>query len=118
VSAARTIGAPDQLARAIRNLSSNAERHAAGRVTFELGEHDGVSELVVADDGPGIAPEHRDLVFERFTRLDEARSRDEGGSGLGLAIVQEIVTRHDGTVEVRDQAGPGARFVVELPRSE
>jgi signal transduction histidine kinase len=118
VSAARTIGAPDQLARAIRNLSSNAERHAAGRVTFELRERDGVSELVVADDGPGIAPEHRDLVFERFTRLDEARSRDEGGAGLGLAIVQEIVTRHDGTVEIRDQAGSGARFVVELPRAE
>ncbi|HEU4513263.1 MAG TPA: ATP-binding protein [Nocardioidaceae bacterium] len=118
VSAARTVGAPEQLARVIRNLSSNAERHAAGRVTYELRERDGVSELVVADDGPGIAPEHREVVFERFTRLDEARSRDAGGSGLGLAIVRDIVTRHDGTVEIRDQDGSGARFVVELPRAD
>ena len=118
VSAARTWGSADQLTRAVRNLSSNAERHAAGCVTFELREVDGRSELVVADDGPGIAPEHRELVFTRFTRLDEARSRDAGGSGLGLAIVQDIVARHEGRVGVVEHAGPGARFVVDLPRAE
>ena len=118
VSAARTLGDADQLARVVRNLSSNAERHADHLVTFELREQNGVSELVVEDDGPGIAPEHREAVFKRFARLDEARSRDAGGSGLGLAIVHDIVTRHDGVVGIRDHAGPGARFVVELPRAE
>ena len=117
VSAARTMGDPDQLSRVIRNLSSNAERHAAHRVSFELRETNGWSELVVADDGPGIAPEFRDAVFERFTRLDEARSRDQGGSGLGLAIVHDIVTRHQGSVAIADSR-PGARFVVRLPRAE
>ncbi len=118
VSAGRTAGDADQLARVVRNLASNAERHAAQRVTFELHERDGRSELVVADDGPGIAPEHREVVFKRFTRLDEARSRDSGGSGLGLAIVHDIVARHDGTVRVAEHPGPGARFVVDLPRAE
>jgi signal transduction histidine kinase len=118
VSAARTLGTPDQLARVIRNLAGNAERHAATTVRFELRERDGTSELVVADDGPGILPEYREVVFERFTRLDEARSRDAGGSGLGLAIVHDIVARHEGTVEIGDQPGAGARFVVTLPRVE
>jgi signal transduction histidine kinase len=118
VSAARTRGDADQLARMVRNLSSNAERHAEHTVTFELREQNGVSELVVADDGPGIAPEHREVVFKRFARLDEARSRDAGGSGLGLAIVHDIVARHDGVVGIRGHAGAGAQFVVELPRAE
>lgn len=117
VSAARTVGDADQLARAVRNLSANAERHASRRVTFELRETGGRSILVVADDGTGIAPEHRDIVFERFTRLDEARSRDAGGAGLGLAIVRDIVLRHEGTVTVSDGSGEaGAKFVVDLPR--
>ena len=118
MSAARTWGSADQLTRAVRNLSSNAERHANRWVSFELREVDGRSRLVVADDGPGIAPEHRELVFTRFARLDEARSRDAGGSGLGLAIVRDIVTRHHGTIGVVEHAGPGARFVVDLPRAE
>jgi signal transduction histidine kinase len=118
VSAAQTWGSADQLTRAVRNLSSNAERHANRWVTFELREVDGRSRLVVADDGPGIAPEHRELVFTRFARLDEARSRDAGGSGLGLAIVQDIVARHGGRISVVEHAGPGARFVVDLPRAE
>ena len=75
---------------------------------------DGV-ELVVEDDGPGIPEEHRQRVFDRFVRLDEARARDAGGSGLGLAIVQEIVTAHGGTVEVSSSVLGGARFVVRLP---
>ena len=118
VSAARTRGDADQLRRVVRNLASNAERHAECRVTFELRETDGHCVLVVADDGPGVPREYHEVVFERFARLDEARSRDAGGSGLGLAIVDEIVARHDGTVSIADGSGTGARFVVELPRSD
>jgi signal transduction histidine kinase len=117
VSAARTSGDCGQLARVVRNLASNAERHAASTVTFELREHDGRCELVVTDDGPGIPAEHHDEVFTRFTRLDEARSRDHGGAGLGLAIVHDIVTRHSGSVRIGTATPNGARFVVDLPRT-
>lgn len=118
VSAARALGDSRQLARAIRNLASNAERHASSTVTFELREDGETCELVVGDDGGGISPEHRDLVFQRFTRLDEARSRDDGGFGLGLAIVHDIVARHCGSIEIASQHGGGARFVVTLPRAD
>lgn len=118
VSAARALGDSQQLSRAIRNLASNAERHAASCVTFALREYDEKVELVVADDGPGIPPEHHAEVFKRFTRLDEARSRDAGGAGLGLAIVHDIVTRHDGTIEIAAQNGGGARFLLTLPRGD
>ena len=116
VSAARTSGDCGQLARVVENLGSNAERHASSTVTFELRERDGRCELVVADDGPGIPVEHREQVFKRFTRLDEARSRNHGGAGLGLAIVQDILDRHAGSVAVTSAAPSGARFVVDLPR--
>jgi signal transduction histidine kinase len=118
VSAARTVGDPGQLARAIRNLLDNAERHAASTMTLALREAAEDAELVVADDGAGIAPAHRQAVFERFVRLDEARTRDDGGSGLGLAIVRDIVTRHRGTVRLDSSDTGGARFIVTLPRSE
>ena len=118
VSAARTAGDSTQLVRMVANLASNAERHAASRVSFELGEHDGRCTLVVADDGPGIPADQRVEVFKRFTRLDEARSRDAGGSGLGLAIVHDIVVRHAGTVSVCEGEPGGARFVVDLPRAD
>ena len=84
------------------------------RDRFEVGHHDGVVELAVSDDGPGIPPDQRLRVFERFARLDEARDRPGGGTGLGLAIVGEIVQAHGGSVMVTD-AAPGARFEVELP---
>jgi signal transduction histidine kinase len=115
VSAGRTCGDVKELARAIRNLASNAERYATTAVRFELREQDGLSRLVVADDGPGIPAEHHTRVFERFTRMDEARSRDAGGSGLGLAIVHDIVTRHGGAIAIMSSDGEGARFVVTLP---
>lgn len=75
---------------------------------------EGVVELVVADDGPGIEPADRERVFDRFIRLDDARSRDDGGAGLGLAIVREIVLAHGGRVTVGERRG-GARLVVRLP---
>jgi signal transduction histidine kinase len=83
---------------------------------IELTEAEGSVLLVVADDGPGIPPEQRKWVFDRFARIDEARSLASGGSGLGLAITREIVMAHGGTIEIAD-ATQGARFVVSLPAS-
>jgi signal transduction histidine kinase len=76
--------------------------------------------LTVEDDGPGIADDDRERVFDRFTRLDAGRARDEGGSGLGLAVVKRIVLAHGGTVRVENGAfpGAGANFVVRLPKAE
>jgi signal transduction histidine kinase len=118
VAPARVLGAPNELTRVLHNLATNAERHAASTVYLESTEVDGTSRLVVADDGPGIPTEHRATIFERFTRLDDARAQDLGGSGLGLAIVREIVVRHHGTVAVSTAAAGGARFIVTLPRVE
>jgi signal transduction histidine kinase len=118
VSAARVRGDANQLKRAIFNLASNAERHAATTVTFELREHDGQSELVVADDGPGIPEEQREEVFQRFTRLDDARSRDSGGAGLGLAIVHDIVARHSGTVSIGTSEQGGTRMILTFSRAD
>jgi signal transduction histidine kinase len=111
---ARVRGDVDQLARALRNLLENATRHAEKRVDVELRRDGDAAVVVVVDDGAGIPAGRREWVFERFTRLDDARSRDAGGSGLGLAIVKEIVQAHGGTVVVADSAA-GARLVVRLP---
>jgi signal transduction histidine kinase len=111
VSAAQVIGDPDELARAVRNLVDNAERHAAGRVTLTLAEVGDAAVFTVEDDGPGIPVEARGRIFERFGRLDDARARDRGGAGLGLAITREIVHRHGGTVVVEARS----RFVVRVP---
>ena len=102
-----------QLGRALGNLLDNAVRHASGAVTVTLGEHDGTAVVTVADDGPGIPVEERERVFERFTRLDDARSAD-GGAGLGLAIAREIAERHGGSLALTG-SGSGARFVLRLP---
>lgn len=109
------VGDVDALGRVVENLLDNAARHAATTVTVDVRDHDGAAELSVADDGPGIPAGERERVFERFTRLDAARSRDEGGAGLGLAIVRELVRAHGGTVRLDDNA-PGLRAVVNLPK--
>ena len=115
VSGAQVVGDGDQLARVVRNLLDNAERHARARVVITLGEDGDRVVLTVTDDGPGIPAEQAGRIFERFARVDEARGRDEGGSGLGLAISHEIVTRHGGTIGVDPNSRNGARFVVRLP---
>lgn len=130
----------DGLYRVFRNLLENGIRYTptGGRVAVTcrwvggtpLGSsalrgsgtrgprHSGAAYIVeVADDGPGIAPEHVARIFERFYRADAARSRDEGGFGLGLAIADEIVSLHGGTIEVSDRPGAGTVFTVRLPIS-
>jgi signal transduction histidine kinase len=105
---------PDALRRVLANLLDNAVRHAASVVTVTVARAADAAELVVTDDGPGIPAADRDLVFDRFTRLDPARARDGGGAGLGLAIVRELVRAHGGTAALQD-AHPGTRAVVTLP---
>lgn len=121
-----TMGSAADLQRLVRNLAANATRHA--RSVIGLGcttDADGRVVLQVWDDGTGVAPTDRERIFERFTRLDEARDRDRGGSGLGLSIVRAIASDHGGSVSVTDtppswlpaHAGdhpPGALFTVLL----
>ncbi len=115
VGAAQVQADPVLLARVVRNLLSNALRHAHGLVTVSLTEREGGAVLSVEDDGNGVPPEERERIFERFVRLDESRTRDAGGSGLGLAIVAKIVHRLGGRVELGVSGSGGARFVVSLP---
>jgi len=115
VAPGRVRGDPNALAQVARNLVDNAVRHAEDQIALTVRERDRTVELVVEDDGHGVAPDDRERIFERFVRLDEARGRDAGGSGLGLAIVAEIVRAHGGTVTVSDGRLGGAAFTVVLP---
>ena len=74
-----------------------------------------VVELTVDDDGPGVDSGDRERIFERFARLDDARTRDEGGAGLGLAVVRSIAERSGGTVTADRSPAGGARFTVSFP---
>ena len=106
----------DDLRRAVGNLVDNAVRHAATSVAIEVRPAGGRVRVSVRDDGAGIPEADREQVFERFTRLDEARARDAGGSGLGLAIVRELVTRSAGEVRLEEADGGGLLVVVDLER--
>lgn len=116
VSAGRVRGDESALAQVLRNLVDNAERHTRTMISLALREAGDSVLLIVDDDGPGIPAIERERVFERFVRLDEARSQDAGGSGLGLAIVHDIVAVHGGTVTVAESPLGGARLLVRLPR--
>ncbi|MFV2119009.1 sensor histidine kinase [Streptomyces sp. Act-28] len=110
-------GSPGQLRRVLANLLDNAQRHAITSVAASVrGAADRV-EVVVSDDGAGVPEEDRERIFERFVRLDDARSRDDGGAGLGLAIARDVAGRHGGTITVGAEADGGARFVLSLPRA-
>lgn len=115
VSAAAVSGSESSLRRLVRNLLSNASRHASASVTLDLVDDGEVVQLSVSDDGPGISAEDRERVFERFIRLDDARSDTSGGTGLGLAIAREIAHEHGGSVRVEDAAGGGACVIAVLP---
>jgi signal transduction histidine kinase len=105
------------LHRVLVNLIDNAVRYAGSLVTVSVSALAGETGRVclsVADDGPGVPAGEREQVFDRFYRLEDARSRAEGGTGLGLSIVREIVTAHGGTVQLRDN-DPGLFVDVLLP---
>ncbi|WP_049569883.1 HAMP domain-containing sensor histidine kinase [Nonomuraea sp. SBT364] len=103
-----------QLVRVLTNLLDNAQRHAESRVRVTVSREDGQAVLAVENDGAQIAEEDRERIFERFTRLDAARSRDAGGTGLGLAIARDVAMAHSGEIRVEDHP-EGARFVLRLP---
>lgn len=115
VSAGRVRGNDGGLRRVLRNLGDNAARHAGTRITFQLHQQDGSVILTVADDGPGIPQSDRERVFERFVRLNQARSRDQGGAGLGLAIVAQLVAVHHGSVHADANPSGGATIRINLP---
>jgi signal transduction histidine kinase len=112
----RIRGERDAIGRVVANLLDNAVRHAAAEVRLSVAADGAYQMISVSDDGPGIPAADRERVFDRFTRLDDARARDAGGSGLGLAIVRELVRRHGGTVALRGASpAPGLRVDVRLP---
>jgi len=111
-------GNPDELHRMILNLLDNAARHTPPTATVELRlrAENGKAIVEVADDGPGIDPELRALIFDRFVRGDGPADRATGpGSGLGLAIVQAVASSHGGSAEAEESAGGGALFRVRIP---
>lgn len=108
----------DRLQQVWFNLVDNAIKYGrvGGQVVLGGGRaNDRFLEFWVSDDGPGIPPEAQSRVFDRFYRVDRARSREHGGTGLGLAIVKHIIQAHGGEVRAESQAGQGTRFVFRLP---
>ena len=105
----------DDLRRALVNLLDNAVRHARTAVQVGLRADGPLVVVEVSDDGTGIPAADRDRVFERFTRLDDARDRDAGGSGLGLAIVRQIAQRSGGDIHLDEAPGGGLRARLVLP---
>ncbi len=115
VSAGRVRGRIDELSRMVGHLIDNAARHAQTHVEVALEMTGDRVVLTVDDDGPGVPVGQRGRIFERFTRLDDARTRDAGGAGLGLAVVAGIAERSGGVVTVDDAPIGGARFTVAFP---
>ncbi|MBO1336249.1 HAMP domain-containing sensor histidine kinase [Streptomyces sp. VRA16 Mangrove soil] len=113
--AVQVTGSRGQLARILGNLVDNAQRHARTGVRVTVAAEGGRAVLTVADDGDGVPEPERERIFERFVRLDDARSRDGGGAGLGLAIARDVAARHGGTLTVRTAPQGGALFELGLP---
>ena len=108
-------GDSSALRRAIGNLIRNAIEHGGGHGTITVSASaDG--EISVSDEGPGIAADHQELVFEPFYRIENSRSRETGGTGLGLAIALDVVDSLNGRIELGDSTHGGLRVRVELPR--
>ncbi|MFF8940134.1 sensor histidine kinase [Streptomyces paradoxus] len=112
---AEVAGSRGQLGRVLANLLDNAERHARSAVTVSVRREGDRAVVGVADDGDGVPEADRERIFERFVRLDAARSRDDGGAGLGLAIARDVAVRHGGTLTAGKGPAGGARFELRLP---
>ncbi len=119
IDQASVLGDPDRLKQVVLNLVTNAIKYTpiGGRVTLSLGRVENWARLTVTDTGPGIAPEEQQKIFDRFYRIDRARSRAMGGAGLGLAIALRITQLHGGRLEVASEgvAGKGSTFSLWLP---
>jgi signal transduction histidine kinase len=110
-------GARGDLALLVRNLLDNAVRYSpeGGRVSVRLTERDGRAVLEVEDTGIGIPTRDLPRIFERFYRVDRARSRETGGTGLGLSIARHVAERHGARIEAESELGRGSTFRVTLP---
>lgn len=108
---------PHLLERVVGNLAENALKYtpAGGAAWVTASREEGEVHIAVADTGPGIAPEHLPRIFERFYRVDKARSRATGGAGLGLSIADEAARLMGGRIAVESQPGAGSRFTLVLP---
>jgi two-component system phosphate regulon sensor histidine kinase PhoR len=118
VSARQLRADPRRVEQVMVNLLENAIKYVPageGRIVVRWLCTDQSVRLIVSDNGPGIPPVHQDRLFERFYRVDKARSRELGGTGLGLAIVKHILQAHGGTVTVRSELGKGSEFVCDFP---
>ena len=111
------LGDESQLEMAISNLIENAINYSPDKTTVvvSLNKVDGLAELKVKDQGIGISEENIERIFERFYRVDPARSRATGGTGLGLSIVKHIITNHGGDITVWSEQGEGSTFTMRLP---
>jgi len=111
------IGDRSQLVSAVSNLVENAIKYSERGSTVHIGcRREGDSILLkVADTGIGVSLADQERIFERFFRVDRARSRSTGGTGLGLSIVRHVVDNHGGTISVRSAEGEGSTFTIELP---
>lgn len=117
---ARVYGDQDLLVTALRNLIDNAIRYSPENTMVGIGVRtkDGLVAVSVTDQGEGLSPEDQERVFERFYRVDSARSRHTGGTGLGLSIVKHVISNHGGEVSLWSQPGRGSTFTIRLPELE
>ena len=108
---------PDRIRQVIVNILSNAIKYtpAHGTVTVLCGQQENYVYIKISDTGIGIPEKDLPMLFERFYRVDKARSREMGGTGLGLAIAKEIVEAHNGSLDVESEYGKGTAVTIRLP---
>ena len=114
------LGDGSMLERVMTNLLTNAIKFAPEASAIEVSAHrlDGLAEVCIEDEGPGIPPDKVDMIFERYRQVDEHRKIFEGGSGLGLAICRSIIQLHGGTIRVERRVEKGSRFIFTIPLSD
>ncbi|MBT8208692.1 MAG: ATP-binding protein, partial [Acidimicrobiia bacterium] len=117
---AMVAGDANHLSMAVRNLIANAIQNTAERGTVQVAIHcgDATAEVTVSDNGRGIPSRDLPRLFERFYRVDHARSRTDGGTGLGLAIVKHVAENHGGSIDVESALGEGSAFTLRIPRTQ